>query len=154
MLIAHRLEEVTDLKKKTCSASLKHSLAIFLCTRCCSSRETPDDLYGNGVEFTDVPRFSSPFTNSGTRLCQDTPWAHLPFLAILMNHLRESYLGNQSKIKLSWGLCIQPIGHWLCSTFNTFCPRWLACRIVLLMKKADLRCICLWAWFAGRLNNS
>lgn len=153
MLIAHRLEEVTDLKKKTCSASLIYSLAIFLCTRCCSGRKTPDDLYGNGIEFIDVLHFSSPFTNSGTRLCQDTPWAHPPFLDILMNHLRETYLGKQSKIKLSWGLCTQPIGDWLCSMFITFCPRWPACHIALPMKKADLRRICLWAWFTGQPNN-
>lgn len=37
---------------------------------------------------------SIPFTNTRTRLHQDTPQAH-PLLDILTEHLRESYLGKQ-----------------------------------------------------------
>jgi len=120
LLIAHRLEEGTDLKKKTCSASLKHYLPIFLCARCCSGRETPDDLYGNRDELADTPRFSSPFSNNRTRLYQDTPQAPPPFQISSRITLEKALQEKPSKLRLSWGLCLQPIGRWLCSTFNTF----------------------------------
>ena len=104
LLIAHRLEEGTDLKKKTCSASLKHYLPIFLCARCCSGRETPDDLYGNRDELADTPRFSSPFSNNRTRLYQDTPQAPPPFSDILTNHLRESSPGKTEQTPAVMGV--------------------------------------------------
>lgn len=69
--------------------------------------ETPDDLYGNRVKFTNVLCFSSPFTNARTRHSISSS----PFLDTLMNHLRESCLGKQSKIKVSKGIKIKGVEH-------------------------------------------
>lgn len=73
-------------------ASLKHVHALVPPTRSSSDSETPDDLYGKKVKFTDVLHFSSSFTNAKRFHCEK-PRAHP-----LLLDFRETYLEN-SKFK-------------------------------------------------------